>query len=88
MTDYSYQVNAVKFNEYASVVVSAGYDRSVRAWDCRSQSTEPIQVCSCPCASFLYLSCFYALTVFDFKFLLIKVTFMTISRSLTLLQTA
>lgn len=34
----------MKFNEYASVVVSAGYDRSLRAWDCRSQSTEPIQV--------------------------------------------
>lgn len=34
----------MKFNEYATVVVSAGYDRSVRAWDCRSQSTEPIQV--------------------------------------------
>lgn len=37
-------VNAVKFNEYSSVVVSAGYDQSLRAWDCRSQSTEPIQV--------------------------------------------
>ncbi|PRQ49247.1 putative transcription factor WD40-like family [Rosa chinensis] len=37
-------VNAVKFNEYASVVVSAGYDQSLRAWDCRSQSTEPIQI--------------------------------------------
>lgn len=37
-------MNAVKFNEYASVVVSAGYDRSLRVWDCRSQSTEPIQV--------------------------------------------
>ena len=34
----------MKFNEYGSVVVSAGYDRSLRAWDCRSQSTEPIQV--------------------------------------------
>lgn len=34
----------MKFNEYDSVVVSAGYDRSVRAFDCRSQSTEPIQV--------------------------------------------
>lgn len=34
----------MKFNEYASVVVSAAYDRSVRAWDCRSQSTEPIQI--------------------------------------------
>lgn len=37
-------MNAVKFNEYASVVVSAGYDQSLRAWDCRSRSTEPIQV--------------------------------------------
>ena len=34
----------MKFNEYASVVVSAGYDQSLRAWDCRSHSTEPIQV--------------------------------------------
>ncbi|OVA00249.1 WD40 repeat [Macleaya cordata] len=38
------EVNAVKFNEYSSVVVSAGYDQSVRAWDCRSHSTEPIQI--------------------------------------------
>ncbi|GAY60249.1 hypothetical protein CUMW_200490 [Citrus unshiu] len=38
------QVNAVKFNEYSSVVVSAGYDQSLRAWDCRSHSTEPIQI--------------------------------------------
>ncbi|GMN33353.1 hypothetical protein TIFTF001_004107 [Ficus carica] len=37
-------VNAVKFNEYASVVVSAGYDQSLRAWDCRSHSSEPIQI--------------------------------------------
>lgn len=37
-------MNSVKFNEYSSVVVSTGYDRSVRAWDCRSHSTEPIQV--------------------------------------------
>lgn len=36
----------MKFNEYGSVAVSAGYDRSVRAWDCRSHSTEPIQVCN------------------------------------------
>lgn len=34
----------MKFNEYASVVVSAGYDKSLRVWDCRSHSTEPIQV--------------------------------------------
>ncbi|KAI5400797.1 hypothetical protein KIW84_065600 [Lathyrus oleraceus] len=38
------EVNGVKFNEYSSVVVSAGYDQSLRAWDCRSHSTEPIQV--------------------------------------------
>ncbi|CAI9285918.1 unnamed protein product [Lactuca saligna] len=37
-------VNEVKFNEYAFVVVSAGYDRSLRAWDCRSHSTEPIRI--------------------------------------------
>jgi len=34
----------VKFNEYNAVVVSAGYDRTVRAFDCRSQSSDPIQV--------------------------------------------
>jgi len=33
----------VKFNEYNAVVVSAGYDRTVRAFDCRSQSSDPIQ---------------------------------------------
>ncbi|XP_050908151.1 uncharacterized protein LOC127121751 [Lathyrus oleraceus] len=38
------EVNGVKFNEYSSVVVSAGYDQSLRTWDCRSHSTEPIQV--------------------------------------------
>ncbi|XP_039037206.1 WD repeat domain-containing protein 83-like [Hibiscus syriacus] len=38
------EVNAVQLNEYASVVVSTGYDRSLRAWDCRSHSTEPIQI--------------------------------------------
>lgn len=38
------EVNGVKFNEYSSVVVSAGFDQSLRAWDCRSHSNEPIQV--------------------------------------------
>ncbi|CAI9299043.1 unnamed protein product [Lactuca saligna] len=41
---FTTRVNAVKFNEYSSVVVAAGYDRSLRAWDCRSHSTEPIQI--------------------------------------------
>lgn len=34
----------MKFNEHNAVVVSAGYDRTVRAFDCRSQSSDPIQV--------------------------------------------
>ncbi|XP_028766001.1 WD repeat domain-containing protein 83-like [Neltuma alba] len=33
------EVNAVKLNKHASVVVSAGYDQSLRALDCRSHST-------------------------------------------------
>ena len=41
---FGVHVNAVKFNEYLSVVVSAGYDQSLRAWDCESHNTEPIQV--------------------------------------------
>ncbi|KAJ8544070.1 hypothetical protein K7X08_025688 [Anisodus acutangulus] len=39
-----HSVNAVKFNEYSSVVISAGYDKSLHVWDCRSRSTEPIQI--------------------------------------------
>ncbi|KAI9127887.1 hypothetical protein K1719_000880 [Acacia pycnantha] len=38
------EVNDVEFKEHASVVVSAGYDLSLRAWDWRSHSTEPIQI--------------------------------------------
>jgi hypothetical protein len=38
------QINSVKFNEFAAAIISGGYDRSVRAWDCRSHSMEPIQV--------------------------------------------
>ncbi|KAK7285348.1 hypothetical protein RJT34_20117 [Clitoria ternatea] len=38
------EVNGVKFNQYSSVVVSVGYDQSLRTWDCRSHSTEPIQI--------------------------------------------
>ncbi|KAK7850178.1 wd repeat domain-containing protein 83 [Quercus suber] len=33
-----------QFNEYSSVLVSASYDQSFRAWDCRSHSTESIQI--------------------------------------------
>eukprot|EP00850_Spirogloea_muscicola_P007667 SM000039S14497 [mRNA] locus=s39:391996:394293:- [translate_table: standard] len=38
------RVNAVKFSDTSAVVVTGGYDRSVRAWDCRSRSIDPIQV--------------------------------------------
>ncbi|KAF6173887.1 hypothetical protein GIB67_039838 [Kingdonia uniflora] len=43
----SFQMNAVKFNEYAYVVVSVGYDHPVLAWDYKSRSTKPIQVTIC-----------------------------------------
>jgi WD40 repeat protein len=38
------QINSVKFNEQGAALVSGGYDRSVRAWDCRSNRFDPIQV--------------------------------------------
>lgn len=55
------EANAVKFNEYSSVVVSAGFDQSLRAWDCRSHSNEPIQV-SLVIAFFLF---FFLLDFFN-----------------------
>lgn len=45
---HALQVNAVCFNDESSVVVSAGYDRSIRVWDCRSQSANSIQVSIAP----------------------------------------
>ena len=39
-------VNAVQFACGGAVIVTAGYDRSVRWWDCRSNSFDPIQVCT------------------------------------------
>lgn len=39
------RVNCVDFSgEEGSVVVSGSYDATVRLWDCKSQSTKPIQV--------------------------------------------
>lgn len=37
-------VNAVAFGAGGDVVVTAGYDQSLRVWDCRSNSFDPIQV--------------------------------------------
>ena len=37
-------VNAVRFAASDQVLLSGGFDANLRAWDCRSQSTHPIQV--------------------------------------------
>jgi len=37
-------VNCVKFNEESTVILSASVDGTVKAWDCKSHSKEPIQV--------------------------------------------
>jgi len=39
-------VNAVQFACNSALIVTAGYDRSVRCWDCRSNSFDPVQVMS------------------------------------------
>lgn len=42
---HTQRVNAVKFNQpEATVILSASYDASLRAWDCRSRSYDPIQI--------------------------------------------
>lgn len=38
------QVNCVKFNEESTVILSGSFDGTVKAWDCKSRSREPIQV--------------------------------------------
>ena len=39
------KVNCVKFNQPDStVIISGSYDATVRCWDCRSRSLEPIQI--------------------------------------------
>ena len=39
------KVNCVKFNQQdSSVILSGSYDATVRCWDCRSRSPDPIQV--------------------------------------------
>lgn len=42
---YVQKVNCVKFNQPDStVIMSASYDATVRCWDTRSRSQDPIQV--------------------------------------------
>ena len=38
------KVNSIAYNEECTALVSGGYDSSVRVWDCRSSSIDPIQV--------------------------------------------
>jgi mitogen-activated protein kinase organizer 1 len=38
------RINAVQFNAEASVIISASYDQTVKCWDNRSASRDPIQV--------------------------------------------
>ena len=39
------RVNCVKFNQPDStVIISDSYDATIRCWDCRSRSAEPIQI--------------------------------------------
>jgi mitogen-activated protein kinase organizer 1 len=40
------RINTVAFNKIETVVVSGGYDCSVRIWDLKSTSREPIQILS------------------------------------------
>lgn len=41
---HSGKVNAVDFNEDASVLASGGFDATVRLWDLRAQAGRPIQI--------------------------------------------
>ena len=39
------RINCVQFNQPdSSVIISGSYDATVRCWDCRSRSQDPIQV--------------------------------------------
>ncbi|XP_003390666.1 PREDICTED: WD repeat domain-containing protein 83-like [Amphimedon queenslandica] len=37
-------INCVKFNEESSVIITGSYDSTVRVWDCKSRTYDPIQV--------------------------------------------
>jgi mitogen-activated protein kinase organizer 1 len=37
-------INCLKFNEESTLIISGSYDSTVRVWDCKSRSYDPIQV--------------------------------------------
>ncbi|KAJ3283983.1 WD repeat-containing protein 83 [Borealophlyctis nickersoniae] len=43
-TGHHQRVNAIDYNADATVIFSASYDATVRAWDCRTTAKAPIQV--------------------------------------------
>eukprot|EP00731_Ephydatia_muelleri_P018378 Em0011g418a len=38
------RINAVKFNNDASIIVTGSYDSTVRVWDCKARTFDPVQV--------------------------------------------
>jgi len=38
------EVNCIRFNEENTVLVTGSYDKSVKVWDCKSNSQEAIQI--------------------------------------------
>ena len=38
------RVNCVEFNEESTLIISGSVDSSVRAWDCRSRKSAPVQI--------------------------------------------
>jgi mitogen-activated protein kinase organizer 1 len=43
---HTHRVNTVTFNKDDSVLISGSYDQTIRLWDMRSRSREPIQILS------------------------------------------
>lgn len=37
-------INCVKFNDDSSLILSGSYDATLRAWDCRSRTYDPVQI--------------------------------------------
>eukprot|EP00005_Dracoamoeba_jomungandri_P004289 CAMPEP_0174259152 /NCGR_PEP_ID=MMETSP0439-20130205/8028_1 /TAXON_ID=0 /ORGANISM="Stereomyxa ramosa, Strain Chinc5" /LENGTH=234 /DNA_ID=CAMNT_0015342943 /DNA_START=112 /DNA_END=813 /DNA_ORIENTATION=- len=40
------RTNCITFNEQCSVLVTGGYDKHVKIWDCKSRNYDPIQILS------------------------------------------
>lgn len=41
---HNHKINAVEFNDEATVLITASYDQTVKCWDLRTANREPIQV--------------------------------------------